>query len=48
MRTLLSFAVLLSTAMPAFARDNPVPEPGTLSLLALGTIGMLVALRKRK
>lgn len=46
MRTLLSFAILLSTAMPAFARD--LPEPGSLSLLAIGTIGMLVALRKKK
>ncbi|MGA7180906.1 MAG: PEP-CTERM sorting domain-containing protein [Thiobacillaceae bacterium] len=50
MRTLLSIVVLSSLAMPALAIVGPgtVPEPETLSLLAIGVIGMLVALRKNK
>lgn len=46
MRTLFSVAVLLSTAMPAFAAD--LPEPGSLSLIAISALGLMVALRKRK
>lgn len=48
MRTLLSIAVLLSMAAPAFADPNPIPEPEALSLLAIGAIGLLVALRRKK
>lgn len=46
MRTLLSFAVLISAAMPAFARD--LPEPGSIGLLVIGTAAMVAAIRKRK
>lgn len=48
MRTLLSVLVLLSAAAPAFADPNLLPEPESLSLLAIGTIGLLVALRRKK
>lgn len=48
MRTLLSIAVLLSMAAPAFANPNFVPEPESLSLLAVGAVGLLLALRRKK
>lgn len=48
MRTLLSIAVLLSMAAPAFADPSLLPEPESLSLLAIGAIGLLVALRRKK
>ncbi|MDD5391313.1 MAG: PEP-CTERM sorting domain-containing protein [Gallionellaceae bacterium] len=48
MRALLSLAVLLSVAMPAFADGNLLPEPESLSLLAIGAVGLLVALRRKK
>jgi hypothetical protein len=46
MRSLLSIAVLMSAAMPAFARD--LPEPTSITLMGIGALGLLVALRKRK
>lgn len=48
MRTLFSIAVLLSVAAPAFADPNLLPEPESLSLLAIGAIGLLAALRRKK
>jgi hypothetical protein len=49
MRTLLSIAVLMSAATSAFAAPvGQVPEPEVLGLLAIGAIGMLVALRRKK
>lgn len=48
MRTLLSIAVLMSTAMPAFADLNLLPEPESLSLVAIGALGLLLALRRKK
>ncbi|MDP2433896.1 MAG: PEP-CTERM sorting domain-containing protein [Pseudomonadota bacterium] len=48
MRTLLSIAVLMSAATPAFADLVFVPEPESLSLLAIGALGLLVALRRKK
>lgn len=48
MRTLLSIAVLMTAAMPAFADLNFTPEPESLSLLAIGALGLLVALRRKK
>jgi hypothetical protein len=48
MRTLLSIAVLLSVAAPAFADPNLLPEPESLSLLAVGALGLLAALRRKK
>jgi len=47
MRALLSIAVLMSTAMPVFARAD-LPEPSSITLLGIGALGLLVALRKRK
>jgi len=48
MRTLLSIALLMSAAMPAFADFNLLPEPESLSLLAIGALGLMVALRRKK
>jgi len=49
MRTLLSIAVLLSASMPAFALPvNQVPEPETLSLVAIAAVGLLLARRRKK
>ena len=48
MRTLLSIAVLMSTALPAFADKNPIPEPESLSLLAIGAVALLMAFRRKK
>jgi hydrogenase/urease accessory protein HupE len=47
MRALLSIALLMSAAVPAFADFN-LPEPESLSLLAIGGLGLLVALRRKK
>jgi len=47
MRTLLSFAVLLSAAMPVLADPIPVPEPESLSLFALAGVAMAVALFRK-
>lgn len=48
MRTLLSFAVLLSAAMPVLADPIPVPEPESLSLFALAGVAMAVALFRKR
>jgi len=48
MRTLLSIVVLMSAALPAFADPNLLPEPESLSLLAIGAVGILLALRRKK
>ncbi len=50
MRTLLSIAVLMVAALPVFAAPvgQPLPEPDVLGLVAIGAIGMLVALRRKK
>ncbi|WP_186407660.1 PEP-CTERM sorting domain-containing protein [Candidatus Accumulibacter aalborgensis] len=48
MRTLFSIAVLISASMPAFAiPTNPIPEPESLSLLAVAVVAMLVARRRK-
>lgn len=47
MRALLAIAVLFSVALPAFALPNPLPEPETLSLLAVGVLGLLLARRSK-
>lgn len=46
MRTLLSIAVLFSISLPAFALPT-IPEPETLSLLAVGALGLLLARRRK-
>jgi|APEBP8051072266_1049373.scaffolds.fasta_scaffold07603_2 PEP-CTERM putative exosortase interaction domain len=46
MRAFLSFALLLSAAAPAFA--EVVPEPESLSLLAVAAVALLVARRRKK
>jgi len=51
MRTLLSVAVLMSLAVPAWAvvdAVNFVPEPDTLGLLGIGAIGLIIAMRRKK
>lgn len=49
MRTLLSIAVLMSTAMPVFAGPTfPVPEPESLALIAVAAVAMIVARRRKK
>lgn len=47
MRTLFSVIALFSVALPALARDNPLPEPGSIALLGVGAVGLLLALRKK-
>lgn len=49
MRALLSIAVLMSTAIPAFAGPGlNVPEPESLALVAAAAVAMLVARRNKK
>lgn len=43
--------VLLATATPAFAASAAVPEPGSMTLFAMGVIGLIVgrqAAKKRR
>lgn len=46
MRYFASAVVLFLSAAPAFARD--LPEPETLPLIAVGAVGLLFSLRKKK
>lgn len=48
MRSLISLAVLFAVASPALAEPVPVPEPSAISLLGLGALGLLFALRGKK
>ena len=49
MRSFISAAAMfLLSAMPALARDLPLPEPDTLALLGIAAAGLLISLRKKK
>jgi hypothetical protein len=48
MRSLISFLVLFSAAMSAYAGPGQLPEPETLALIAIGAAGMLINSRKKK
>lgn len=50
MRALLSIAVLMAAALPAVAGGglNSVPEPESLSLLAIAAVAMLAVRRLKK
>lgn len=50
MRTLLSIAIVLLTAAPAFAQatDASIPEPGIISLIGIGALAVLIARRGKK
>ncbi len=44
-----SLAIFLVTATPAFALpSNPVPEPETLALIAVGAVAAILASRRKK
>jgi len=47
MRALLSIVILMSTALPAIAGGS-LPEPETLSLLAVAAVALLVTRRRKK
>lgn len=48
MRSLISLAVLFAIASPALAEPVSVPEPTGISLLGLGALGLVWALRGKK
>lgn len=49
MRALLSIAVLMSAAMPAFAAPVfNVPEPESLALIGIAAVAMLLVRRNKK
>ena len=47
MRTLISIATLLSISLPALALPIEVPEPETLSLVAVAALGLLLTRRRK-
>ncbi|MEJ2653680.1 MAG: PEP-CTERM sorting domain-containing protein [Gammaproteobacteria bacterium] len=50
MRRLIQLLVLLAAPMAAYAQPDtvPVPEPETLSLLAIGALAIVLARLRRK
>jgi len=48
MQKIASFVILSLAAVPAFADFNLLPEPESISLFAIGVVGMLVAARRKK
>lgn len=47
MRTLISITILAAISFPAYAAIATVPEPETLSLLAIGVVGLALARRRK-
>lgn len=47
MRHLLPVVVLMSASMPALALPNPLPEPESLALFAIGAAALLFARRRK-
>ncbi len=50
MRTLYSFAMLLLTAVPAFAFEDTfnLPEPSVIGLIGIGALAFLLGRRGKK
>lgn len=48
MRAFVAVSVLMSISVPAFADFNLLPEPESISLLAVGAVGLLWAMRRKK
>ncbi|MGC2458299.1 MAG: PEP-CTERM sorting domain-containing protein [Gallionellaceae bacterium] len=51
MRTLYSFAILLLTAVPAFASPDStvnLPEPSVIGLIGIGALAFLAGRRGKK
>jgi hypothetical protein len=48
MRAVVFASLLMVIAVPAFADFNLLPEPESISLLSVGAVALLWALRRKK